>query len=278
MRATSRAGIDLLRDPLANRGTAFVLEERERFGLTGLLPPHIETIEEQVARILANVRANGSALDRYVYLAALQDQNETLFCRALCDRLEELLPIVYTPTVGEACRQWSRIYQRPRGLYITAHERGHVRAVLRRWPQGNIGIIVVTDGGRILGLGDLGANGMGIPIGKLALYAACGGLDPARCFPSRSMWAPTPSPCAAIPSISGCGSRGCAARPTTSCWKSSWRPFRTSFPARSCSSRISPTPTRFACCHTTGTGCAHSTTTSRAPAPWASPGCMRHNA
>jgi len=176
-------GIEILRDPLANKGTAFTLEERERLGLTGLLPARAETIDEQVGRVLANLRAKPSPIEKFVYLAALRDANETLFFRALIDNLEELLPLVYTPTVGQACLEWSRIWQRPRGLYLTPREHGRVREVLRRWPGRKVGVIVVTDGGRILGLGDLGANGMGIPIGKLALYTACAGVDPALCLP-----------------------------------------------------------------------------------------------
>ena len=174
---------DILRDPLTNRGTAFSLEERDRLVCTGFLPPRVETIEEQVARVLASARARSSPLEKYCDLAALRAENETLFFRALIDNLEELLPVVYTPTVGQACLEWSRIYQRPRGLYITPRERGLVRDVLRRWPRKSVGVIVVTDGGRILGLGDLGANGMGIPIGKLALYVGCAGVDPAHCLP-----------------------------------------------------------------------------------------------
>jgi malate dehydrogenase (oxaloacetate-decarboxylating)(NADP+) len=174
---------NVLHDPLFNKGTAFSLEERERLGLTGFLPPRVESIDEQVARVLAAVRARSTPLEKYCALAALQNENETLFFRTLTDNLAELVPIVYTPTVGQACLDWSRIYERPRGLYLTPRERGRIRDVLRRWPRKEIGIIVVTDGGRILGLGDLGANGMGIPIGKLALYVACAGVDPARCLP-----------------------------------------------------------------------------------------------
>ena len=176
-------GIDLLRDALRNKGTAFTLEERERLGLAGILPPRVETIGEQVARVLAALRGEPSPMARFTYLSVLRDENETLFFRVLIDNLEELVPIVYTPTIGQACLDWSRIYRRPRGLYITSRERGRIAAVLRSWPQRDVGIIVVTDGGRILGLGDLGANGMGIPIGKLALYVACAGVDPARCLP-----------------------------------------------------------------------------------------------
>jgi len=174
---------DLLHDPLINKGTAYSLEERDRFGLEGFLPPRVERIEEQTARVLAAVRAKSTPLEKYCYLAALQNENETLFFHTLIGNLAELVPIVYTPTVGQACLDWSRIYERPRGLYITPRQRGHICDVLRRWPHRNIGIIVVTDGGRILGLGDLGANGMGIPIGKLALYVACAGVNPARCLP-----------------------------------------------------------------------------------------------
>ena len=176
-------GIDVLGDPLANKGTAFSLEERERYGLGGFLPPRVERIEEQVVRVLAALRAKPSPIEKHCYLAALHGENETLYFRTLIDNLAELVPIVYTPTVGQACLDWSRIYEGPRGLYITPRERGRIRDVLRRWPHERVGVIVVTDGGRILGLGDLGANGMGIPIGKLALYVACAGVDPARCLP-----------------------------------------------------------------------------------------------
>ena len=172
-----------LADPLCNKGTAFTREERARLGLEGLLPPRVESLEEQAARVLANLAAKATPLEKHVYLSALQNENETLFCRVLLDRLEELLPIVYTPTVGQACLEWSRIYARPRGLYISREHRGRIATLLRGWPRTQIGIIVVTDGGRILGLGDLGANGMGIPIGKLALYTACAGVPPGLCLP-----------------------------------------------------------------------------------------------
>jgi malate dehydrogenase (oxaloacetate-decarboxylating)(NADP+) len=175
--------IDVLRDPLLNRGTAFTADERARLGLTGLVPPRVETLNEQAARVLANLRGKSSALEKYIYLAGIQNDNEALFFRTLIDNLEETLPLVYTPTVGEACLAWSRIYQHPRGLYLTARERGQIAAVLAGWPQKDVAIIVVTDGGRILGLGDLGANGMGIPIGKLGLYVGCAGVDPAQCLP-----------------------------------------------------------------------------------------------
>ena len=178
-----RSGSDLLRDPLRNRGTAFSPAERDRLALRGLLPPRVESIEEQAARVLAHVRRIATPIERYGYLAAVQDDNETLFFRVLVDHLEELLPVVYTPTVGEACQQWSRRFLRPRGLYIGAQDAGRILEILRNYPRRDVGIIVVTDGGRILGLGDLGVNGMGIPIGKLALYTACAGIAPERCLP-----------------------------------------------------------------------------------------------
>lgn len=172
-----------LGDALLNKGTAFTREERSRLGIEGLLPPRVESLQEQAARVLANVRAKATPLERYRYLAEVRDENETLFFRVVLDNLEELLPVVYTPTVGQACLEWSRIYTRPRGVYLSARHRGRVAQVLGNWPAHEAGIIVVTDGGRILGLGDLGANGMGIPIGKLALYTACAGVRPELCLP-----------------------------------------------------------------------------------------------
>jgi malate dehydrogenase (oxaloacetate-decarboxylating)(NADP+) len=161
----------------------FSLEERRRLGLTGLLPPAVESLERQADRVMVRVRALPTPLEKYCHLRAVQDENEALYFHLLIGHTEELVPIVYTPTVAQACLDWSRIYLRPRGLYITMRERGHVRALLRHWPRSSVGVIVVTDGGRILGLGDLGANGMGIPVGKLALYVACAGVDPALCLP-----------------------------------------------------------------------------------------------
>ena len=176
-------GIELLRDPARNRGTAYTPESRLRLGLDGLLPPAVEALASQAARALACVRSKPAPIEKYLYLRALQDENETLFYRVLIDHLEELLPVVYTPTVGQACIEWSRNWLRPRGVYISCRQRGRIADVLARAVQGPAGIVVVTDGSRILGLGDLGANGMGIPIGKLALYTACAGIAPALCLP-----------------------------------------------------------------------------------------------
>lgn len=177
------AALQCLSDPLLNQGMAFTIGERERLGLEGLLPSRVESLAEQSARVLESVRGKPSPLEKYLYLSALQSENETLFYRVVLDHLEDMLPIIYTPTVGQACLDWSRIYQRPRGMYICGRHRGRVTEVLGHWPRRRVGIIVVTDGGRILGLGDLGANGMGIPIGKLSLYTACAGVLPGLCLP-----------------------------------------------------------------------------------------------
>ena len=176
-------GMVLLRDPTLNKGTAFTESERDALGLRGLLPPHQFSIDDQVARVLENLRRLESNLSKYILLEALQDRNETLFFRVVVENPDEIMPLIYTPTVGLACQQFGHIYRRPRGLYISAADRGHIAQVLRNWPYREAAIIVVTDGERILGLGDLGASGMGIPIGKLSLYTACAGVHPRHCLP-----------------------------------------------------------------------------------------------
>jgi malate dehydrogenase (oxaloacetate-decarboxylating)(NADP+) len=181
-RTGARRGLDVLRDPLLNKGTAFTEEERAALGLRGLLPPHVLTQAEQAQRFLANLRKVTDPLDKFVALNSLHDRNEALFFRILCDHIDEMQPIVYTPVVGLACQKFGQIYQRPRGMFIGINDRGNIANVLRNWPN-PAGIIVVTDGERILGLGDLGANGMGIPVGKLSLYTACAGIHPKLCLP-----------------------------------------------------------------------------------------------
>lgn len=176
-------GQALLRDPLLNKGTAFTEAEREALRLRGLLPPYVHTMDEQLARVLENYRAKQTDLDRYIHLASLQDRNETLYYRLVMDHINEMMPIIYTPTVGQACQKFGHIFRRSRGLYLSYKDRGHIAKILKNWPEKDVRIIVVTDGERILGLGDQGAFGMGIPIGKLSLYTACAGIDPSKSLP-----------------------------------------------------------------------------------------------
>ena len=179
----SLRGKDLLQDPLENKGTAFTVAERDKLGLRGLLPPGDESLEQQVERVRLNCEAKSSNLERYIFLMALQDQNETLFYRTLLSDLPGYMPIIYTPTVGEAAMDYGAIFRRPRGLYITPNDKGCIREVLSNWGGAQPRVIVATDGERILGLGDLGANGMSISVGKLALYTAAGGIHPATTLP-----------------------------------------------------------------------------------------------
>jgi len=180
---TSRTGWALLADPLLNKGTAYTEAERDAFGLHGLLPPHIGTLEEQVSRRLLVLRRFASDLERYAFLRELHDNNETLFFALLEQNIEELLPLVYTPTVGAGCQQFSHLFRKPRGLFLSLPHQRRLKQILSNLRFDRVEAIVLTDGERILGLGDQGAGGMGIPIGKLALYTACGGLHPATTLP-----------------------------------------------------------------------------------------------
>lgn len=175
--------MDLIGTPLWNKGTAFNDDERAALGLLGLLPPRVESIEEQSARAYEAYRAKITDLERHIYLRQLQDTNETLFYRLMLDHVEEMMPMVYTPTVGLACQQFSHIYRRPRGLFVPYPLRDSIPAILRSRPNPEVDVIVVTDGERILGLGDQGVGGLGIPIGKLSLYTLIGGIHPSRTLP-----------------------------------------------------------------------------------------------
>ena len=176
-------GVKILHDPVRNKGTAFTEVERDALKLRGLLPPRVHSMAEQELRVLGNVRAKPTDLERYLYMIALQDRNENLFYRVVMNHIEEMMPILYTPTVGKACPEFQHMYRKPRGFYVSMNDRGNVREILQNWPHKDTKIIVFTDGERILGLGDLGADGMGIPIGKLALYTACAGIQPTQCLP-----------------------------------------------------------------------------------------------
>lgn len=180
---TKKRGYDVTRNPHLNKGMAFSLEERQQLGIHGLLPPCFVSQDVQLLRVLKNYDMKRDDLDRYVFLMGLQDRSEKLFYRILTSDIERFMPVIYTPTVGLACQQYGLIFRRPRGLFITVHDRGHIASILQNWPEKDIKAVCVTDGERILGLGDLGCYGMGIPVGKLALYTACGGMPPQQCLP-----------------------------------------------------------------------------------------------
>jgi len=176
-------GVKILHDPVRNKGTAYTEAERDALKLRGLLPPRVHSMAEQELRVLGNVREKPTDLERYLYMIALQDRNENLFYRVVMNNIEEMMPILYTPTVGKACEEFQHIYRTSRGFYVSLNDRGNIRKILKNWPHKDAKIIVFTDGERILGLGDLGADGMGIPIGKLSLYTACAGIHPTQCMP-----------------------------------------------------------------------------------------------
>jgi malate dehydrogenase (oxaloacetate-decarboxylating)(NADP+) len=183
MTSTLKHGIELLEDPSLNKSTAFTEAEKEALGLVGLIPEVTETEELQLQRVMAQLAQKDTDLERYIYLTNLLDHNETLFYRTVMSDPVRFLPIVYDPTIGEACLKFGHIYRQTRGMYLSITRRGKVKEILKNWPQKDVRFICVTDGGRILGLGDLGANGAGIPIGKLQLYTACAGVPPQYLLP-----------------------------------------------------------------------------------------------
>ena len=176
-------GYDLLHDPRLNKGTAFTEAERHKYGLEGLLPPAVTTIDVQTARRRVEIASLADDLQKYLVLSDLQARNERLFYAVLMSDPATYMPLVYTPTVGEACQKFGHIFRSARGMYLPISARGRLQEILRNWPEEDVRFIVVTDGERILGLGDLGAGGMGIPLGKLALYTACAGVPPKHCLP-----------------------------------------------------------------------------------------------
>ena len=185
IKTTKVSGYYMLRSPLMNKGRSFTEEERTQHNLRGLIPcGDIVSLEEKVEMSMEQFYKKTSPLEKYIYLHTIQDADETLYYAILVAHTAEVMPYVYTPTVGQACQEWSTITRHtPRGLYLSINDKGQIRKILDNWPQSEINTIVVTDGERILGLGDLGANGMGIPVGKLALYTACAGIDPSKCLP-----------------------------------------------------------------------------------------------
>jgi malate dehydrogenase (oxaloacetate-decarboxylating)(NADP+) len=183
MKSPSKKGIEVLRDKTIYRSIAFTRKEREKLGLTGLLPYVVASQQELVQRVMEALRRLPRDIDRYMALSSLQERNERLFYQVTLEHVAEIMPLIYTPTVGEACREYSHIAKEPKGFFITPKDKGRIRKMLDNWPEKDIRVIVVTDGQRILGLGDLGANGIGIPIGKLALYTVCAGIPPEQCLP-----------------------------------------------------------------------------------------------
>ncbi len=179
----TRRGMAVLNNAALNKSTAFSVDERERLNLRGLLPAAACSQATQLERVLANLRRKANDIERYIFLCALQARNERLFYCLVLEHIDEIMPLVYTPTVGQACKEFAHIFRQPQGFYLTPADRGEMRHVLDNWPDDDVRVIVVTDGERILGLGDLGANGMGIPIGKLSLYTACAGIPPHQCLP-----------------------------------------------------------------------------------------------
>ena len=183
MMTTKKKGFEIIRDKELFKSIAFTREEREQLGLRGLLPYAVSSQEQLVERVMEAIRRQHEDIDKYMLLSSLQERNERLFYRVTMDHIDEIMPLIYTPTVGQACKRFSHISREPKGFFITLEDKGQIQRILDNWPAKDIRVIVVTDGQRILGLGDLGANGMGIPIGKLALYSACAGIPPRQCLP-----------------------------------------------------------------------------------------------
>jgi len=180
---TQLLGYDALKSSAVNKSTAFSQDERQALSLRGLLPHKVSDQNSQVTRVLKNMRRKKYDIEKYIFLSALQGRNQRLYYRTVIENIEEIMPLIYTPTVGQACKEFAHIFRQPKGFYITPEDKGSIRDMLNNWPSDDVRVVVITDGQRILGLGDLGASGMGIPIGKLSLYVACAGIHPEHCLP-----------------------------------------------------------------------------------------------
>ena len=263
---TPLAGYQLLGNSFLNKGTAFTEKERDAFELHGLLPPRVATLDEQVSRRLQALRGFATDLERYAFLRELQDTNETVFYALLTRNIEELLPIVYTPTVGAGCQHFSRLFRKPRGLFLSLQHRKRIKQILANPQFDRTEVIVVTDGERILGLGDQGAGGMGIPIGKLALYTACGGIHPSTHAAGLSRRRHRQRRAAGRSALRRLAARAGARRGIRRLRRGvHHRRRRSAGRTCCCNGRTSPRRTPRGCSIAIATGSAPSTTTSRAP-------------
>ncbi len=263
-----KRGTQVLRDPAVNKSTAFTEDEREALGLTGLLPEGVDTEPTQIQRVLQQIGRKTTDIERYIYLTQLLDANETLFYKVVMSDPARFLPILYAPTVGEACLTFGHIFRRPRGLYISLKHRGRIKQVLRNWPIDDVRVICATSGERILGLGDLGANGMGIPIGKLQVYTACAAVPPQYLLPVHVDFGTNNRELLADPLYLGLRPAASRPRSETSSLRNSCRRSRKSFRAAVCTSRIGQEWTQCDCWPVTATASAVSTTTFRARPGW----------
>jgi hypothetical protein len=265
MSDVTRRGFDVLINPALNKSTAFSESEKQALGLAGLVPDVVESQDLQLRRVMMQLGHKSSDLDRYIYLVNLLDHDETLFYRTVMSDPARFLPIIYDPTIGEACLKFGHIFRQLRGMYLSITRRGKVREILRNWPQKDVRVICVTDGGRILGLGDLGANGMGIPIGKLQLYTAAAGVPPLDCCRFFSMPAPTTNPFSMTLSISASARLGQRQKTFTASSMSSSMRCRMSSQDAASISRIGPVWMPCTCWSATATRSAVTTTMCRAP-------------
>ena len=263
-----RKSVDILRDKSLYKSIAFTRAERKRLGLEGLLPHAVVTQAQLVSRVMESLRRVPKDIDKYMALSSLQERNERVFYRTVIDHLDEIMPLIYTPTVGEACREFSHIAREPKGFFVTPDDRGHIATILDNWPEKDIRVIVVTDGQRILGLGDLGANGMGIPIGKLALYTACAGIPPKHCLPVMLDVGTNNKALREDFLYIGYPHKRLEGQAYFDLVEEFVRAVEKKYPRALLQFEDFLTPTAYALLKNTAIACCASTTTSRAPPPW----------